>query len=69
MNADEYWIAVIRRNPALDKEDNMTVTLTIRRLRNLIKQAHETGWKHHEAIRKKTDELFGKNNSNPFPFF
>jgi len=65
MNADEYWIAVIRRNPALDKDDDVKVTLTIRGLRNLIKQAHEMGWKNHEAIRKKTDELFGKT----FPFF
>lgn len=68
MNADEYWIAVIRKNPALDKDDDVKVTLTIRGLRNLIKQAHETGWKHHEAIRKKTDEIFG-NKGNPFPFF
>lgn len=67
MNADEYWIAVIRRNPALDKENDAIVKITIRGLRNLIKQAHETGWAHHKALADKLDSAFGK--SNPFNFF
>lgn len=47
MNADKYWQKLVEKNPALGKADDEKVTLTVRGLRNVVKQAHETGYKDH----------------------
>jgi len=58
MNAEEYIQAVIAKNPALGKSDDEKVTMTVRGVKNLIKQAHETGYKYNEEVREKIKKLF-----------
>ena len=58
MSAEEYIKALIVKNPAIGKPDDEKITLTCRGLRNIIKQAHETGWQHHKEIQEKIGRLF-----------
>ena len=58
MTADEYIKALINKNPAIGKADHATITLTCRGLRNIIKQAHETGYQYHAEIQDKISKLF-----------
>jgi len=43
MNEDEYLEALLRRNPGLNKSDDDTVTLRVRGLKAIIRQAFQKG--------------------------
>ena len=71
MTAEEYWNALVAKNPALDKRDDETITLKVRGLRAMIKQAHAKG--EEAGATPKARNPFGDpggmgNSSWPFPW-
>ena len=43
MTEDEYLEALLKRNPALDKPDDETITLRVRGLKAIVRQAFQKG--------------------------
>jgi len=43
MTEDEYLAALLKRNPALDKPDDETITLRVRGLKAIVRQAFQKG--------------------------
>ena len=66
MTADEYLNRLIEKNPAIGKPDDEHITLTCRGLRNIIRQAHEIGYKDCIEKGEKMQQFFGRSKSNFF---
>lgn len=66
MNAEKYLELLIQKNPAIGKPDDEKITLTCRGLRNIIKQAHEVGYKHNDEVQELMARLFRVPPRHPF---
>jgi len=65
MNIEEYLRAVIRKNPAIARQDDAHISLTARGLRSIIRNAFAFGEEHgreQERTRQTFDKKFGPNN-------
>jgi len=82
MNEDEYLKALLQRNPGLNKGDDDTVTLRVRGLKAIIRQAFQKGresalgdQKNYSAAGDGSsgsalfDKLFGGNRNGQSSFF
>lgn len=55
MTFDDYWKALIEKNPRLE-EDVVKVKKT--GLYNMLKQAYDKGWEQHQAVSDKVNTMF-----------
>lgn len=70
MTFDEYWKALITKNPKLE-EDVVKVKKT--GLYNMLKQAYDKGWEQHQIVSAKVNQVFKgaeqHKNNNVSDFF
>lgn len=64
MTFDEYWKALITKNPKLE-EDVVKVKKT--GLYNMLKQAYDKGWEQHQIVSAKVDQALrgAEQHRNP----
>lgn len=57
MTAQEYWNAIVARNPKLAEKE--TVTIKVSGIRAMVEQAHQKGYEHRtsELGKKMEDAL------------
>lgn len=61
MTKQAYWIAVLKKNPALSNDD-ATITQRVRCLRRLVEQAYDMGFQHAQMEPKgipNFESIFG----------
>ena len=64
---EEYWEALIEKNPAFGRSESEHITLTVRGLKNVVKQAWDKG---ELAMAEKTAKPFSDSaklrNDSPY---
>lgn len=64
---EEYWEALVKKNPAFGRSESEHVTLTVRGLKNVVKQSWERG---EMAMAEKTAKAFSDSakhrNDSPY---
>jgi hypothetical protein len=64
---EEYWEALVKKNPAFGKSESEHVTLTVRGLKNVVKQSWERG---ELSMADKTARAFSasdqRKNDSPY---
>ena len=66
MTEDEYLDALLKRNPALDKDDDEPVTLRVRGLKAIVRQAFRKG---QEAAASQRERPRSQNSGAGFDVF
>jgi hypothetical protein len=64
---EEYWAALVAKNPAFGRSETEHVTLTVRGIKNVVKQAWERG---ELSMAEKTATAFseGAKHRNDSPY-